>query len=104
MHYVLIAGHTADVCPTSNAKTRQLMLETAPKIPGMADQAGVRIVAGPYVNREHQTIVVVESDSAEKVDRFLVEARLPQWNSVRILPSLPIQEALAQIEEQPPLF
>jgi hypothetical protein len=104
MHYVLLAEHSADVCPTANAATRKLMLETAPRIPAMAQEAGVTIVAGPFVNREHLTVVVVEADSAEKVDRFLVAGRLPQWNSVRVLPSLPIQQALAEIEEMPALF
>lgn len=104
MHYVLIAEHTADVCPTANATTRKLLLETAPRIPGMAQEAGVNILAGPFVNREHSTVVIVEADASEKVDRFLVAARLPQWNSVRVLPSLPMQQALAEIEEMPALF
>lgn len=104
MHYVLLAEHTADLCPTANATTRKLMLDTAPKIPGMAQEAGVTIVAGPFVNREHLTVVIVEADAAEKIDRFLVAARLPQWNSVRVLPSLSIQQAMGELEEMPALF
>ena len=33
MHFVLLATHTADVCPLSNSKTRDLMLQTAPQMP-----------------------------------------------------------------------
>ena len=78
MHFVLLGVHSAEVCPTSNSTTRDLMLETAPEIPGIAERAGVKIVAGPYVNREHMTVVVLEADSAEAVDQFVLETRLHQ--------------------------
>jgi uncharacterized protein with GYD domain len=48
----------------------------APQIPAMAEKHGVNIVAGPFVNREHTVVVVVETDRAEALDSFLVEARL----------------------------
>jgi hypothetical protein len=104
VHFVLLAEHSAEVCPTSNAKTRDLLLQTGPEIPGVAERTGVNIVAGPYVNREHITVVVVEADTADAVDRFLVESRLHQWNSVRVLPSLPMQEGMKDVQEGTPLF
>ena len=104
MHFVLLGVHSPEVCPTSNAKTRDLMLQTAPEIPGIAERTGVKIVAGPYVNREHMTVIVVEADTADAVDRFLVETRLHQWNSVRVLPSLPIEEGLKDVQEGASLF
>lgn len=104
MHFVILGEHGPEVCPTSNSKTRELLLEIAPQIPGIADRNGVKIVAGPYVNREHVTVVVVEADRAEGLDRFLVEARLAQWNTVRILPSMPMQEGLGEMPDLPPLF
>jgi len=104
VHFVLLAVHSAEVCPTSNSKTRDLMLGMAPEIPGIAERTGVKIVAGPYVNREHLTVAVVEADTADAVDRFLVETRLHQWNSVRVLPSLPIQEAMKDVQEESSLF
>lgn len=104
VHFVLLAVHNADVCPTSNSKTRELLLKTAPEIPSIAERAGVKIVAGPYVNREHTTVVIVEAERSEDVDRFLVETRLPQWNSVRVLPSLPMEEGIKEVQEQTPLF
>ena len=104
MHYVLLAEHTAEVCPTSNAKTRELLLQTAQDIPNIAQQNGITIVAGPLVNREHVVVVVVEGDRSETVDRFLVESRLPQWNRVRILPSLSIEEGMKDVQDSTPLF
>ncbi|MFE9722124.1 hypothetical protein ACFYQ5_00580 [Streptomyces sp. NPDC005794] len=104
MHFVLLATHDAEVCPTANAATRDLMLKTAPDMPGLAQKAGVDIVAGPFVNREHTIVAVVQSDKVENVDRFLLEARLPQWNRVRVLPSLTMEEGLAEIQAQTPIF
>ena len=104
MHYVLLASHSADVCPTSNAKTRQVVMEVAPAIPTTAERLGVKIVAGPFVNHEHVSVAIVEADHAEDVDRFIVESRLAQWNSVRVLPSIPLQEGMKEIAEQQPIF
>ena len=104
MHFVLLGVHNAEVCPTSNAKTRDLLLQTAPEVPAIAERNAVTIVAGPYVNREHTTVVVVEAETAESVDRFLVETRLPQWNTMRVLPSLPLQDALQEVQDGESLF
>jgi uncharacterized protein with GYD domain len=104
VHFVLLATHTADVCPTSNSKTKELLLEIGPKIPSIADKAGVNIVAGPFVNREHTVVVIVEADKADNVDNFLVESRLGHWNNVRVLPSLPMEEGMKEVEAQAPIF
>jgi hypothetical protein len=104
MHYVLVATHGAEICPTSNAKTRELLLQIGPQIPKIAEKVGIKILAGPYVNREHSTVAIVEASSGEDLDRFLVESRLPQWNSVRVLPSLPLEEGVKEITAQSAIF
>lgn len=104
LHFVLLGSHNAEVCPTSNSKTRDLMLQTAPQIPGIAERNGVTIVAGPYVNHEHLTVAVVEADKAENVDQFLIDTRLNQWNTVRVVPSRTIEEGMAELQEGTSLF
>jgi hypothetical protein len=104
MLYVLIASHGPEICPTSNAATRKLMQETGADIPAIAEKSGVTIVAGPYVNREHVTVAVVEAKTGEDLDAFLMGTRLPQWNSVRVLPSLPLQDGIKEIEEIPAIY
>lgn len=104
MHFVVLGVHDANTCPMSNARTRELLKQLAPQVPAIAEKNQVTIVAGPYVNREHVTVVVVETERAEYLDRFVVEARLAQWNTIRILPSLPMQEGLAELDELPALF
>ncbi|HZS15307.1 MAG TPA: hypothetical protein VFC09_11980 [Candidatus Dormibacteraeota bacterium] len=104
MHYVVLGVHSPEICPTSNAKTRALLLELGPQIPGIAEKNSVKIVAGPYVNREHTTVVIVETDSAENLDAFLVQARLHQWNQLRILPSQHMAEGMKDVAEGTSLF
>jgi hypothetical protein len=104
MHFVLLAEHTADICPMSNSKTRDLVIEATPQIPGIAERNGVQLVAGPYVSREHLTVAVVEAEKADQVDRFIVESRLAQWNSVRVLPSQPLERGMEEIQEFPAIF
>lgn len=104
MHFVLLATHSPDICPTSNAKTKALLLELAPQIPGIAQKHGVNIVAGPLVNREHMAVVIVETDRADGLDDFLVDSRLAQWNQVHILPSRSLNEGLTEIQEGTSLF
>src|SRR5262249_47178446 len=102
MHYVLLATHSAETCPLSNAKTKNVMLQVAPDIPAMAQKAGVALVAGPFVSREHMVVTIVDADRAESVDQLLEESRLSQWNSVRVVPSLTMEEGMEEIQRQTP--
>ncbi len=104
MLFVLLAEHNAEVCPTGNSTTRDLLLQIGPEIPGIADKNGVNIVAGPYVNREHIIVAVVEAEKADSVDEFVVGSRLNQWNTVRVLPSHTIEEGMKDIQESTSLF
>jgi hypothetical protein len=46
----------------------------------------------------------VDADSAESVDQLLAESRLGHWNSVRVLPSLTMEEGIEEIQRQAPIF
>jgi hypothetical protein len=104
MHFVLLAEHDADVCPLSNSKTKELLLSTAGDVPDIADRNGVTLLAGPLVNRQHMIVVIAEADKADNIDAFIHEARLDQWNQVHVVPSLPMEVAMKEIEESPALF
>jgi hypothetical protein len=104
MHFVLLAEHSADVCPLSNSKTKELLLSTAGDIPGIADRNGVKLLAGPFVNRQHMIVMIAEADKADNIDAFIHEARLDQWNQVRVVPSLPMEDAIKEVQDSPALF
>lgn len=104
MHYVIIGTHAPEICPTANAKTKALLLEVAPQIPKIAEKHGVTIVAGPYANREHATVLIVEAGNAEELDAMISESRLAHWNTVRVIPSMPMAEAMKELSEGDSLF
>lgn len=104
MHYVVLGTHSAEVCPTSNATTRQLLVDIGPQIPKIAERNSVKIVSGPWVNREHATVTIVEASNGEDLDRFLVESRLAQWNTIRVLPSLSMEQGMQELQDQAALF
>ncbi len=104
MHFVVLGSHSAEVCPTSNAKSKALLLEIGPQIPAIAEKHGVKIVAGPFVNREHLTVVIAEAERAEALDAFVVESRLAQWNTVRVIPSHPMEVGMKEIAQGSSLF
>jgi len=81
-----------------------MLLEVAPQIPGIAQKHGVNILAGPFVSREHMAVTIVETDSPEGLDDFLVDSRLAHWNQVRIVPSRSLQEGMTEIQEGTSLF
>ena len=49
-------------------------------------------------------MVILESDRAEAVDAFLVQTRLSQWNRIRVIPSLPMEEGMRDVAEGTSLF
>jgi hypothetical protein len=104
MHFVILGTHSAEVCPTSNAKTRALLLEVGPEIANLAEKHGVNIVAGPFASREHMVVTIVETDSPEGLDHFLVESRLAHWNQVRVIPSVPMQTAMQEVQESAAVY
>jgi hypothetical protein len=81
-----------------------LVQKSAPEMRGTAEKAGVRIVAGPFINHEHLVVIIAEAQKVEAVDTFLEQSRLGHWNSVRVLPSLTIEEGMQHLRDQPPIL
>ena len=104
MEYVLLAEHSAEVCPTSNAKIREALAKAGPEVPALAKKLGVKILSGPWVSREHLLILAVEAERGEALDRFIHESTLAQWNKVRVVPVKSLEAGMKETNETPPLF
>jgi hypothetical protein len=48
--------------------------------------------------------VIVETERADALDAFLAASRLHQWNQLHILPSLPLEEGMKDLQEATSLF
>lgn len=102
--FALIAEHPPDLCPTSNAQTRQMMKEGAGQIPGLAEQLGLKIVTLRIFGPDHVILAVVEADDIDSVRDFALKSRLMQWNTVKIHATYSMEEALPLIDELEPIF
>ena len=102
--FALIAEHPPDLCPTSNAQTRQIMKEGAGQIPGLAEQLGLNIVTLRIFGPDHIILAVVEAEDIDSVRDFALKSRLMQWNTVNIHATYSMEEALPLIEELETIF
>ena len=51
---------------------------------------------------EHDGIAVVEAESVETVQEFILQSGLVQWNSVRVSSARTLQEAIEEMKRVPP--
>jgi hypothetical protein len=105
--YALLADHSPDLCPSSNAKTRNRMLEglnpeNAEKV---AQSLGMEVVYGPlHLDPSHRTIAIIDAPAIEAVTKWVVETGMFQWNSVEVSPVTPIEDMMPIILESPIVF
>jgi hypothetical protein len=102
--FAVIAEHPPDLCPTSNARTRQIMQEGAGQIPQLAEQLGLNIVTLRIFGPDHIILAVVDADDIDAVRDFVFQSRLMQWNTVKIHATYSMEEALGLIEDAEPIF
>ena len=102
--FAVIAEHPPNLCPTSNARTRQIMQEGAGQIPQLAEQLGVNIVTLRVFGPDHVILAVVEADGIDSVRDFAFQSRLMQWNTVKIHATYSMEEALGLIDQAEPIF
>ena len=102
--FAVTAEHPPDLCPTSNAQTRQILKEGAGQIPQLAEQLGVNIVTLRIFGPDHIILAVVEADDIDSVRDFALQSRLMQWNTVKIHATYSMEEALGLIEAAETIF
>jgi len=103
--YVIIADHTPDICPSSNAKVRKHALESMGRMGKLAEEAGVRFEVGPlHLDPGHRSIAVLDAPSIEAVAKLVYDTGLSQWNTVEAYPVTPIAELMANVGDFPIVF
>lgn len=104
MQFVVIARHAPELCPTSNAKIRQLMKEGGKEVPALAKKLGLKIITTNVYGPDHELLIVVEADGIEPVRDFVMQSRLVQWNTTAIHATWTMEEALAKADTLPTIF
>jgi hypothetical protein len=102
--FAVLAEHPPDLCPTSNAQTRQMLKQGAGQIPQLAEELGVNILSLRIFGPDHVILAVVESDDVDSVRDFALQSGLMQWNTVKIHATYSMEEALTLVDKVEPIF
>ncbi|MGA2790519.1 MAG: hypothetical protein ABSF00_07110 [Candidatus Bathyarchaeia archaeon] len=104
MQFVVFAEHPPELCPMSNAKTRQMMKQGAKEMPDLAKKLGVKIVTMNVYGPEHVILAVMEATDIEAVRNFILQSRLIQWNTTKINATWSFEDTLAKLDQLPTIF
>src|ERR1700694_3526992 len=101
--YVILAEHSADICPSSNARVRKRALEGMGELlPKLTQQAKITFQAGPlHLDPGHRTVAVVDAPNIEAVTKLVYDTGLSQWNTVEVCPTTPTAELMARVDDFP---
>jgi hypothetical protein len=104
--YVILADHSPEVCPSSNARSRSRAVEgLGQALPKLAEEAGITFLIGPlHLDPGHRTVAVVEAPSVEVVAALVYDTGLSQWNTVEVCPTTPVSELMADLSRFPIVF
>lgn len=102
--FAIIAEHPPELCPTSNAQTREILKQAPSQIPQLAEQLGVEIATLRVFGPDHIILAVVEAEDIDSVRTFAHQSRLMQWNTVKIHATYSIEEAVSVIDDVEALF
>ena len=104
MQFVVVAEHSPELCPTSNAMTRDMMKQGAGELPALAKNLGVNIVTVRVYGPDHIILAIVDAADIEPVREFAMQSRLAQWNKVKINATWSLEEALEKADTLPTIF
>ena len=104
--YVILADHSPDICPSSNAKSRARALEgMGQQLPKLAEAAGITFEVMPlHLDPGHRTVAVVDGPNVEAVAKLVFDSGLSQWNTVEVVPTTPVAELMERVNDFPIVF
>jgi uncharacterized protein with GYD domain len=102
--YLVVGQHPPDLCPSANETIRKLAAEGGQEMPGLAEKLGIKILATYVPMTNHQVYVAVEADDANAVREFAFQGRLGQWNTVDILQTSTLEDALTRVQDLPTIY
>jgi len=104
MDFVVIADHSPQNCPSSNAKVRKQLSEGFPQLPNLAKRLGVEVTFVGIPMVDHKIFMVVKAQNFEAVRNLIVESAIMQTNTVHIYPTVSFEEAIKSVEKLPTIF
>jgi hypothetical protein len=105
-HYVILADHSPDICPTSNSRSRaRAMQGLGQDLPRLSADADITFVIGPlHLDPGHRMMSVVDAPNIEAVTQLVHATGLSQWNTVEVCPVLPVADMMDNLDTFPIVF
>ncbi len=79
-------------------------MNMAGEMPKLARKFGIQFLAGPLVSNGHKAVAIITAETVEAITDFLQESGLIQWNSLEVIPSQPMEEALKGLDRLKPIY
>lgn len=102
--FVLEVSHPPDQCPTANAKVRKLQITASGDFPSLGKKLGVKFLAGPIITTEHRSVSIVEARDVEAIRQFAMKSGIIRYNSIRVTPGVPMEQALEELNDLDPIY
>lgn len=102
--FILEISHPPDQCPTANAKVRKLQVTAAADLPRLGKKLGVKFLAGPLVTTEHRSVAIAEAKDVEAIRQFAMESGMIRYNSIKVSPGIPMEQAIAELNDLDPIY
>jgi hypothetical protein len=104
--YVILADHTADICPSSNSRSRNRAIQgLGQDLPKLSAEKGITFVSGPlHLDPGHRSVSVVDAPSIEVVVELVYATGLSQWNTVEVCPTTPVADMMSNLDAFPVVF
>lgn len=86
--YGIYGTHTTESCPLNNRQSRRIVLNTATDngLDDIAIKNKIRILTQYHSALEHSFLWTVESETAQSVERFMIESGWTAFNAMKIVP------------------
>ena len=104
--YAILADHPPDICPSSNSRSRAPAVQgLAQDLPRLSADVGISFVVGPlHLDPGHRTLAVVDASSIEAVTELVHATGLSQWNTVEVVPVVPVADMMNNLDAFPIVF
>ncbi len=104
--YAILADHPPDICPSSNSRSRARAIQgLGQDLPKLADDAGITFISGPlHLDPGHRSVSVVDAPSIEVVVELVYASGLSQWNTVEVVPLVPVADMMENLDAFPIVF
>ena len=97
--YGVYGSHTTEACPLNNQQTRQMVIDGGPQFKGVAEKAGVKVIAQFHSGLEHTFLWVLDAKDGQTVETLMIDAGIAKFNALKIVPLLTFENVIEKCKK-----